>query len=263
MKSRKELEITLLEKLSRKKLYFNSIEECLLNGVRKDQFINDLLQCDGKELFGTKPKFFSISSSSALAINSFAFWKDNLNYLVFSDQTNFFKISFEKKFENGLYSRIKPNIDIVLENSHSIFAIESKFLEFLKSPKVEFSEQYVRIADARKFTVWYDTMIKLKNGTIKYKYFDAAQIIKHYFGLSFSADVRSKKLVYLFWLPIDRSHYSEYIVEIEHFANELKNATDVTFHYLEYSTLWDYWAEKVNNDFVALYLENLKNRYLI
>ena len=122
---------------------------------------------DGKELKGKKPKFFSISSSSALAINSFAFWKEYISDLIFLDQNDFFNISFERKFENGLNSRFKPNIDIVLENCNFIFAIESKFLEFLKKPKVDFSKQYVNICDKRKQTVWYETMLKLINGKIK------------------------------------------------------------------------------------------------
>lgn len=263
MQKRRDIEKMLLQKLNRNELYFKSIEESLINDIRLEQFIKDLENGDGNELSGDKPKFLSISSSSALAINSFAFWKDYYKDLVFFDQTDFFNISFERKFENGLKSKFKPNIDVVLENSKFVFAIESKFLEFFKRPKVLFSAQYVDIIDKRKQTAWYEVMLKLKSGKIKYKYFDAVQIVKHYYGLALLDDSRIKKLVYLFWVPNDKTNYVDYISEIEHFSNEVKQATDVTFEYINYNKLWQYWIKNAKDKQIRLYIDNLIKRYII
>ena len=70
-------------------------------------------------------------------------------------------------------------------------------------------------------------------------------------------------MIYLYWLPNDKTNYSEYISEIEHFSNEVKLATDVKFEYIDYNRLWQYWTDKVNNNKINFHIENLNKRYLI
>ena len=93
------------KKKSEGHFYVESIEENLVKGIEKEYFKEDLEKGDGNEL---ESKFFSVGSSTALVVNTFATFK-NEKYKNFSiplgDKHTIppnSKFCFEKKFENGL-----------------------------------------------------------------------------------------------------------------------------------------------------------------
>ncbi len=127
-KGRKYFETHIVRESGSTKNHWDSIEKNLIEGVTPDLFVDDLSSGSGNEL---DSKFKAVYSSSALAVNSFAYLKKRLPINLFGH--SFSQLNFEKQLSSGL-GGTKPNLDVVLENETTTFGIESKFLEWM-SPK--------------------------------------------------------------------------------------------------------------------------------
>ena len=287
--TRKDIEDLLREKRDKTTLvpytYVRKIKDNLVPGVEELYFKDELSEGDGKELKGDPPKFLSIASSSALAVNTFAVFKDD-KFKSTPIQIGEHEVPasadmcFEKKFENGLFSPKKPNLDVVFEFDKKMIAIEGKFLEpFGDSGKKEFAEAYQeKIIEnpaeenkRRRKSKWCDALKRRIDdfGTYKkctgYKYLDDVQLIKHAMGMLHDSDIKDKELhlCYLYWEPKNAEEieeYKHYRKEIEQFSDEVKDDPSLHFFHLSYDELWQKW-ETSGNDALQRHVANLRNWY--
>jgi len=87
--------------------YVSAPEENTLPGVELRQFAADLEQGDGNEL---QSKFLAAHSSSALAVNCFAPFRDAIVDLSLQGAIGFVSLQFERKCPTGLKGRRAPNL---------------------------------------------------------------------------------------------------------------------------------------------------------
>src|ERR1700761_920762 len=171
----------------------------LIDGVILADVEADLRQGDGNELGG---KFRAAHSSSALAVNNFAPFKKRPADLQLPWGHGFTSVHFERKCPHGVPSRHSPNLDVVAESAGGVVAIESKCLEFLKSEPAEFAPAYnAAIRDKRRQTAWFEEMQRLSREPRRYRWLDAAQLVKHAFGIMYTFPDPPRTLIYLFWEP--------------------------------------------------------------
>ncbi len=202
-------------------------------------------------------KMCAVHSSSALAVNAFAYFKGKKDQLVFNNQQDFINIEFEKQLLVGVNNRTKANIDLYLESDKCHVFIESKFLEPLKKTSPKFAESYFNkdIAErTKRFT-----------GDLKPMYFDWAQMTKHYLAIE-----KNKKksedttLIYLYWTPSNVDElktYETHKKELAIFQNkcdELKSETNITFKPMTYAELFAEWD---NNPNLKAHVAKLRERY--
>lgn len=92
---------------------------------------------------------------------------------------------------------------------------------------------------------------RLRSGTERFEYLDAAQLVKHAFGLVTDGERKGKMpvLVYLFaepatlgGRPIDPAAHARHRDEIERFAQAVRGAA-VTFHSISYRGWIGSWAD--------------------
>ena len=177
--------------------YVADAAQNLVSGVALSDFEADLRQGDGNELEG---KFRAAHSSSALAANNFAPFKFRPVDLQLAGFDGFSTLQFERKCHHGLVNRRAPNLDLVAESSHHILAVESKCLEYLSPHKAEFADAYEsQITDARRAGPWFAHMLTLNAQPNTYRWLDAAQLVKHAFGLAHTFPSHHIALLYLFW----------------------------------------------------------------
>ena len=287
---REDIEKLLKEKRKGTKFvpytYVRKIKDNLVPNVKESYFEDDLLKGDGGELGGELPKFYSIASSSALAVNTFAVFKDD-KFKSPPIQIGEHEIPasadmcFEKKFENGL-SGANPNLDVVFELDNKVIAIEGKFLEPLGGSKKEFAKSYEeKIIEnpaeknkRRRGSKWCRVLEKRINDFrtykkyTKYKYLDDVQLIKHAMGLLYDPKTKDKKLYlcYLYWEPKNAEGIEDYEThreEIEEFSKEfqeVKNDSSLHFFHLSYGELWKKW-ETSGNGALQRHVANLRNWY--
>jgi hypothetical protein len=171
---------------------------------------------------------------------------------------------FERRFPTGLPRAQPPHLDVVASGPEELVAIESKCLEYLSSKRPKFSDRYeTGITDERAGGPWYAEMMRLRSGSGPgYKWLDAAQLIKHAFGLARGGAVKATTLTYLYWEPMDAGLsplFDEHRREIAAFAERVAGGTP-GFAALSYGELWERWAN-TGDPRLAAHVAALRARY--
>ena len=241
-----------------------TLEDNLIQGVCVNDFSCDFERGGGNELCG---KIQSVYSSAALAVNCFAPFKRNLSDLSLLGETGFDSLEFEKKCPTGLCGT-PPHLDVVVENEHTVIGIESKLTEHIQGHKANFSESYKKIKDGRKNGKWRKEMCRicrLKNNQEQYKYLDAAQLIKHAFGLLNTYPNKAVSLVYLYWEPANADkcqNFKAHREEIKKLSDKVADDSP-SFKAFSYAELWRKWETDAAPDWLKQHIACLRKRYEI
>lgn len=241
--------------------YVDSPEANLIEGIDLDDFRDDFDQGSGNELAG---KFRAIHSSSALAANCFGPFKRRPSDLQLADVTGFESVSFERKCPVGLrQARTPPNLDLLATRPDHIVAVESKLLEHFGKKRAKFADSYRdEITDSRRAGPWYAEMIRLRGDPTYYQHLDAAQLIKHAFGLANTFSNQNITLLYLYWEPTNGSEFDLLRTHREEIADFTSRIADgfPRFESVSYPELWTRWAEEGPAS-VAAHVHRMKERY--
>ena len=243
--------------------YVQSPEQNLVRDVQMDYFEQDLREGNGKELQG---KFLAAHSSTALAVNCFAWFRanDRLRHLSILNKSGARDLRFERRFPI-FRGGTAPNLDVRIDYDHEIIAVESKLSEYFQKTKPEFTEAYERLAPPRlSESGWWEVYQESKKG--EPSYLDRAQLLKHYFGLrkfqetkQFSGQVT---LLYLYWEPTNASEIEtcyRHRSELAEFEKSVANST-VKFCSMSYPKLWNAWQAIPELD---EHVRHLRERYQI
>jgi hypothetical protein len=236
--------------------YLDKISENLIHGINLVDFESDLTQGSGNEL--TK-KFLAIHSSSALVVNHFAFFKNNIKKLKLFSYSNFSFLKFEGKLPIGLKGT-PPNLDVLIKSDSELIGIESKFLEYTEKKKVKFSDSYFK-EDRLPYlgNKWFDLIKKYQDMSM---HLDVAQLIKHSIGLMKNKEDKRAILIYIFWEPENYHEIDLYKIhrdELDRFSEDM-SFFDITFHWYSYKCLWDFWDKYSETNQLS---KNLRDRYSI
>lgn len=242
--------------------YVATLQDNLVPGVRLDQFKADLQQGSGHELSG---KFCALHSSSALAVNTFAPFKDQPRDLILLGKRGWGPPVFEQQLPTGLKGT-PPTLDVFFQCGEEVVAIEAKFLEYFSPKKAKFSPSYSKANLPWVEDVWWKAMEDATQAGRQH--LDVAQLVKHYFGLCHSlsrGDAESRKpakatLLYLFWEPDNRKDIEicqNHRREIKKFHSRV-SPSKITFRSLSYPELWRTWA---NEPSLATHAGHLQKKY--
>jgi len=241
--------------------YVSRLVDNLLPGVRLDHFESDLGKGGGHEL---KKKFLALHSSAALAINTFAPFKDTPSSLSILRKQGFGSPVFERQLPTGLRGT-PPNIDVYLQSDEEVIAVESKFLEYCTSKAANYSDSYSKDTLPLAEDCWWQVLEESKAAGLRH--LDVAQLVKHYLGLIRLMNhghegwkPKEVTLLYLFWEPANGLDIQECLShrgEIEQLASRVSGSR-IKFRSLSYPELWREWESLPG---IAAHLANLKTRY--
>jgi hypothetical protein len=234
-------------------------QDNLLPGITADLCEADLLQGSGDEL---NKKFCALHSSSALAVNTFAPFKNRLNDLIVLENKGFQQLNFEKKLPTGL-GGTPPNLDIFLQREDEVIAIESKFLEYFTAKQAVFSDSYTRKALPQAEDCWWEVLEASKQR--RKQYLDVAQLVKHALGLLRYKEenkVAAATLLYLFWEPTNAAQIAvcqQHREQIKALASQVAPSA-ISFRWMSYNELWQQWQ---TIPALQQHTSNLLHRYAI
>lgn len=241
--------------------YTASFADNLVPCVEIADFEADLAQGSGDELGG---KFRAAYSTCALAVNCFAPSRRNLSDLRVCGARGFASFTFEKKCPTGLRGT-PPNLDVLLERSDRVVAIESKCTEHLSAHTARFSSAYLTgIHDARRESGWYRELLRLVDAPRAYRWLNAAQLIKHALGLMHCHPDRRVALLHLYWESfnaIDVAPFGEHRLETSAFAERVVGHR-LQFEALSYAGLWASW-DGMAPSWLSAHLRELRERYSV
>ena len=107
-----------------------------------------------------------------------------------------------------------PNLDVFLTDPGGTLGIESKLTEHLFRHSAVFSPKYrEKIQDERRESAWFDEMLRLEEDPKRYAWLDAAQLVKHAYGLAYTFSADPLTLLYLYWEP---RHAEQLPLFVEH-----------------------------------------------
>lgn len=225
-----------------------------LPGIPIDHVLRRLEEAGGKEI--ESGKFSSPESSAALAVNCFGWFIPQpeslpaLPGLSGAGTPQIVDVEFCARFpwSGGRH----PWLDAVVQTSTTLIGVESKRFEPFRDAKTaNFSEAYdqdVWGPDMKRFERMRD---RLRSGEIHFDYLDAAQLVKHAFGLVTTARRRSLApvLFYVFAEPLERAGRpiapeanSAHRQEAKRFRDETCG-DEVVFEFASYRDWFDTWDE--------------------
>lgn len=241
--------------------YVRLPEQNIIPDVKMEYFEQDLRDGDGDEL---RAKFLAAHSSTALAVNCFAWFRavGRLQLLSIMNKSGVRDLRFERKcpiFRGGK----APHLDVWIVCDGEIIAVESKFTEYFTKTKPEFSDAYERLASPRfSEQCWWDLYQEAKKGVRSH--LDRAQLLKHYFGLrKFQQSTQftgQLTFLYLFWEPTNAGDIEickQHRAEVAEFQKAVATST-IRFHSMSYLELWNAWENALN---LADHVRHLRDRY--
>lgn len=236
--------------------------------VSQKDFECDFCRNNSNEL---KDNFLAPYSSSALVVNCFAPFRRRINELALPISGDFHELQFEKKCPTG-FSGKPPHLDVLLSGEAEIVAIEAKLIEHIRDYKcANFSNVYLNPVPNEYNRGFSDEMRALMKTPKKYKYLDAAQLIKHAFGLANTYKGEKQiTLLYIYWQPEDPDcpeyahHFRMHREETETFKEQVSESK-MNFHAISYPELWDMWSKnnQMKKSWLSKHVSELKERYSI
>lgn len=241
-------------------------------------------------------KMKALHSSSALVVNLFQYWQGKdvapiLNACKLTSRTHTTdammkhigtassqalspldcEIKFEEQFEiSKKLFRYPPNIDVVISTPLSEIAIEAKFTEPYGGTHKGLKQVYVEnISFWKGLPNLYELAKEISPDDTKFRYLDAAQLIKHILGLRNDCHYVQEKsarrlrrkfhLLYL-WYDVIGEEGVEHRKEIEQFA-EIAKRDNVKFSHVTYQEVIMKLAQAFYKGNEA-YCDYLIDRYL-
>lgn len=242
--------------------YVSKIEDNLLPGVEARHFAEDFGSGGGREL---EWKFRAVHSSAALAVNTFARFKDEPTHLALAGRIGFETIAFEFRCPIGLCGWRPAYLDLLTEGPAGVVAIESKCTEQLAPKDPRFSPAYAeQICDERREGPWFRAMESVLEQPDSFGLLDVAQLIKHAFGLARCFKGRLTTLLYLYWEPLDADRhpvFRQHRAEIERFSRLVAGGFPA-FRTQRYPDLWAAW-EEAEPKWLRDHAANLRARYAV
>jgi hypothetical protein len=231
----------------------------LLPGVPEAYVVERLSAAGGSEL--ESGKFLSPYSSSALAVNAFAWFHPQPNQLPpipGTEVANWPAIRVEVEYcarfpwKGGRH----PWLDAFVETESTLIGIESKRHEPFRD-----RNKVVKLSEAYDRPVWGEGMASyeamrdnLRTGKERFEHLDAVQLVKHAFGLITEA-VRSKKMPMLVYLYAEPSKWDTALIqvhrqEVERFRGAVEGAA-VRFVSVRWKDWLSLWASLPNETIAA------------
>jgi restriction endonuclease-like protein len=242
--------------------YVQSFRDNLVPLISTADFEADLSAGNGNEL---ETKFRAAHSSSALAVNCFSPFRSRIADLTLPLVGNFSDLQFERKCPTGLKRGIPPNLDVMLSGVEGVIGVESKLTEHLGRHRAKFSPAYAEeIRDQRREEGYFREMIRLIDEPRSYNWLDAAQLIKHAFGLAKTFSGRPVTLLYLFWEPENPQKHPVFEAhrrEVAEFSDRVTGSTP-NFVAMSYPELWSFWRREPLG-WLSDHLDELAGRYSI
>ena len=239
--------------------YVREFTENLLPTVRLADFEADLRAGDGNELEG---KFKAVHSSSALAVNVFAPFRARGSELILPGSGSITGLEFERKCPHGVSGRA-PNLDVLLTGPNGVNGVESKLTEPLSRHRAVFSPRYrEKIQDERRESAWFREMLCLEEDPGRYAWLDAAQLVKHAYGLAHTFPDGPVTLLYLYWEPRYAERFPLFVEhrrEVDAFSGRVAGARP-SFRAMSYPELWRSWSN-APPPWLTVHLDALRARY--
>jgi hypothetical protein len=231
----------------------------------KDAIRADLTGKGGSELVakgGRPAKFHAAHSSAGLAANTFGPFLREERGIPIEDATFTGETHLEVTCPSGLRGT-PPTLDCLVDGP-VVLAVESKCTEPFSAHVARFADDYAR-AMATAHPTWRREYERLVEDPTRYRYLDAAQLLKHYLGVRRQFPRRPVALAYIYWEPTNAHEIAAcgiHAAELTEFRKRVRDPK-LPFIAMPYPELWDDWASARRPPWLRQHAAALRRRYKI
>lgn len=110
---------------------------------------------------------------------------------------------------------------------------------------------------------WRAEYDRLVEDPRRYRFLDAAQLIKHYLGLRRRFTDRPVTLAYLYWEPTNAAETATCVVHAAELAEFSRLVADPSTRFIgmSYRTLWNDWTQRDQPSWLRDHVTALRQRY--
>lgn len=240
-----------------------AVDDSILPGLPSDLIRACYASAPGNEI--ESGKFASPESSAALAANTFGLFLDRPSDFPSLSQDEALgwpvrSVSLEAIVRFPWQGGRHPCLDALVETNDALIGIESKRYEpFRSKSDAELSDAYRRPVWGDSMTGYENVRDALRDNSALFTRLDAAQLVKHAFGLRTAVHKTERwydkrpLLFYVFAEPtrwpdgrvVPKADIEMHRGEIRQFA-ELVKADEVSFRYLSYREMLALWSTSPN-----------------
>jgi hypothetical protein len=180
--------------------------------------------------------------SRRLAANVFAPWLSVDEPVPFHGESFAGETQLEVKCSSGLPGT-PPTLDCLIDGPQ-VLAVESKCTETFAAHHADFKPADRDVVAALADDTWLAEYERLAEDPRRYRFLDAAQLVKHYLGLRRRFADRPITLAYLYWQPSNATDIAPCMIhaaELAEFSRRVGDP-DVRFVGMSYAQLWDDWT---------------------
>lgn len=244
------------------------MDEAFLPGLPVDLIRAVYAAAPGNEI--ESGKFASPESSAALAANTFGLFLDRPGDLPPLPRTEHdgwpaTAMQLEAILRFPWRGGRHPCLDVLVETRTALIGIESKRYEpFRPKPESSLSEAYWRPVWGEAMGGYARIRDGLREGSVAFTHLDAAQLVKHAFGLRTAVHRETRfqgKRPILFYLhaeprswpdgrPISPANIEAHHAETRRFA-EIVAGDEVTFRFCSYDDLLTRWEQHAAGEICA------------
>lgn len=230
----------------------------------KDAIRADLSGKGGSELVARAdgaPKFQAAHSSACLAANVFGPWLIAHEGVLFGGESFAGETHLEVECSSGLRGT-PPTLDCLVDGPQ-VLAVESKCTETFGAHEANFKPAYDDVIATLADRTWRTEYERLAEDPRRYRFLDAAQLVKHYLGLQRRFPDRPVTLAYLYWEPANAAEVAACVIhdaELAEFASSVGDPR-VRFVGMSYRKLWDDWASEGRPMWLREHVAALWRRY--
>ena len=207
------------------------------------------------------PRSQAAHSSSALAANVFGPWLGTGEPVPFHGESFAGTARLEVACPTGLRG-MPPTLDLLVDGPR-VLAVESKCTETFDHHVARFAPAYDQAVAELADETWRAEYGRLVEDPRRFRFLDAAQLVKHYLGLRRCFDGRPVTLAYLYWQPIDAIDVAACGVHAAEVAELTRRVADprVRLVAMPYGTLWDEWDQDRHPAWLRSHVAALRERY--
>jgi len=201
-------------------------------------------------------------SGAALAINSFTNWRRSPQLLRFAGESGFRDLRFDARCPTGIRGT-PPLLDLIAGNDTTVVAVTARCIDYLTTKPRKLASAYDRVRPTSTLAPWLLVLAQLREDPARFRYVDAAGLLKHAVGLGQTFPNRSVKLAYLYWEPTDAGQYpafAEHRRELDQLA-AMVSPSSVKLFAQSFNELWAEWQALDQPDWLRGIVARLNERY--
>lgn len=201
-------------------------------------------------------------SGIALAINSFAQWRDRPHQLPIAGETGFTDLRFDARCPTGVRGT-PPHLDLIAARGSRLVAVTSRGCDYLAKRQTRLAAAYDTVNLPAALKPWGRLLDAAREDRGRFMHLDPGSLVKFALGLGRTFTGFSLKLMYLYAEPTDADDYLAFARHRDELAivNDMVSDSAVSFHPTRATNLWDDWQEAFGDPQLRGFVAQLRRRY--